>query len=134
MRNNYLGLANRMKETMDALNRQIAAQKVEIDALKVQLQAAVGPVVRTVDMLPPSEQEVFILVRGRWRVGELRWERPGFEDTFQAFQYWDDPEDDGQDWEWYDVTHWCSQPAIPEPYDPFMECEEVEVSLNLTNF
>jgi hypothetical protein len=65
----------------------------------------------TKESLPTDETPVLIMVNGKVRIGELRWERPGYEDTFAAFQYWDDPEDDGQCWEWDNVTEWA---AVPE--------------------
>jgi hypothetical protein len=130
MRHRFLGLAQRVQDTFEAFNARIAEQAKEIKRLQAKLAerpAGVGwgPVVRTIDDLPPIETEVLILVRGRWRIGALQWETPGFEDTFKAFKYWDDPEDDGQDWEWYDVTHWCSLPALPEPYEFPPEKEDV---------
>lgn len=67
--------------------------------------------------LPPDEMPVLAFVRGSWRPAELRWEHPGHEDTYQAFRYWDDPVDDGQCWEWFDVTHWTVMPPDPEGYE-----------------
>jgi hypothetical protein len=75
-----------------------------------------GEVIKTKDRLPQTETPVLILVRGKWRVGELRWETSGFEDFWKAFRYWDAPEDDGQEWEWYDVTYWTPLPDTPEEY------------------
>jgi hypothetical protein len=63
--------------------------------------------------LPPVETPVLIIHRGAVRIGELRWETPSFEDTFRAFNYWDDPNDDGQEWGWDDVTHWMPIPELP---------------------
>jgi len=67
------------------------------------------------DRLPADETPVLAVVFGKPRIAELRWEKPGWEDTFTAHQYWDDPEDDGQDWQWSDVTHWMQLPAAPAP-------------------
>ncbi len=67
----------------------------------------------TTDHLPEDETPVLIVLRGRVRIGELRWEKPTWEETFRAFRYWDDPEDDGQGWEWQDVTHWMPLPEAP---------------------
>lgn len=64
--------------------------------------------------LPPKETPVLIMVRGKRRIGEIRTEHPGFEDTFRAYDYWDDPDDEGQDWEWHEVTHWAPLFAAPE--------------------
>jgi len=69
--------------------------------------------------LPPDETPVLIWKSstiqpgGEPRIGELRWERPAWDDTWQAYRYWDDPFDDGQPWEWHDVTHWMPLPEAP---------------------
>lgn len=60
--------------------------------------------------IPPSETPVLILYRGNWRLGELREERPTWEESFKPFRYWDDPYNDGQEWDWDDVTHWAHLP------------------------
>jgi hypothetical protein len=70
------------------------------------------------DRLPAVETPVLILCKGQLRVGELRWDTPGYEDTYQAFQYWDDPDDDGQCWEWGDITHWMPAPPLPAAPTP----------------
>jgi hypothetical protein len=69
--------------------------------------------ISTNDHLPAYETPVLIVYRGEVRIGERREERPGWEDTFQAYDYWDDPADDGKDWEWDDVTHWMTLPEVP---------------------
>lgn len=66
------------------------------------------------ERLPADETPVLAVVNGRTRVAELRWETPSFEETYKAFRYWDDPDDDGQCWEWHDVTHWMPLPEPPE--------------------
>jgi hypothetical protein len=67
----------------------------------------------TEDRLPPDETPVIILLDGVPAIGELRWEHPGYEDTYQSFRYWDNPHDDGQCWEWHQVTHWMPLPDAP---------------------
>ena len=74
------------------------------------------------DKLPEDETRVLILYQGEWKIGMLFWETPGFEDTFKAFRYWDDPEDDGKYYEWYDITHWTELPPTP----PELTEEELE--------
>lgn len=63
------------------------------------------------DRLPPDETEVLIMVKGIRRIGALFWDYPGHEDTYQPYKYWDDPDNDGMDWEWDDVTHWQYMPT-----------------------
>ena len=66
------------------------------------------------DRLPPDETPVLVMCKGRPRIAELRWEPPGYEDTYKAYRYWDDPEDDGQCWEWDDITCWMYIPEVTE--------------------
>jgi hypothetical protein len=63
--------------------------------------------------LPPDETPVLILRKGEYNIGERRWEHPSFEDTFKSYWYWDNPTDDGQEWEREDVTHWMPLPDSP---------------------
>lgn len=58
------------------------------------------------DILPPVDRPVLVRIDGVVRIGELRWDCPGWEDTYDAYQYWDDPHNDGQDWEGR-VTDWA---------------------------
>lgn len=51
---------------------------------------------------------------GSPKLGEIRWESPGFEDSYQAFRYWDSPTDDGKVWECGDITHWMPLPQPPK--------------------
>lgn len=69
--------------------------------------------IKTANELPPDETPVLIILNGEIRIGELRWEHPSWEETYEAFRYWDNPNDDGQIWEWHDVTHWQYMPEIP---------------------
>lgn len=69
--------------------------------------------IKCTEQLPPDETEVLIVVNGERRIGALYWDTPGFEDTYTAFRYWDDPDNDGRCWEWHDVTHWQSLPDLP---------------------
>ncbi len=63
--------------------------------------------------MPPDETPVLVLRNGEIRMGELRWEHPGYEDTYKAFRYWDDPTNDGQGWEHFEITHWTPLPEKP---------------------
>ena len=68
--------------------------------------------VSVADYLPPDETPVLVLRCGAVRIGELRWDHPGHEDSYRSFRYWDDPNDDGQGWEFDEITHWA---PIPQP-------------------
>lgn len=80
------------------------------------------------ERMPPIETPVLIKHRGRWRVGELRWDNPGWEDTYQAYQYWDDPWDDGQIWDWDDITEWCHLPPDDEDAELYGKNDKIESS------
>ena len=67
------------------------------------------------ERMPADKTPVLILRdNGQFYIGELRWDVPGHEDTFKAYRYWDDPNDDGQCWEHDSVTHWMPLPDAPE--------------------
>jgi hypothetical protein len=62
---------------------------------------------------PPDETPVIILLRnGDVRLGELRWDHPGYEDCYDSYRYWDDPYNDGQGWDWQDVMAWAPIPNV----------------------
>lgn len=71
-------------------------------------------IVNTSDRLPPKETEVLICCHGAWRIGALFTDRPGYEDIYKAYDYWDDPNHEGRGWEWDDVTHWTPLPLLPQ--------------------
>ena len=70
--------------------------------------------IKTENSLPPDETPVLIILNGEIRIGELRWDYPSWEETYEAYRYWDDPHDDGQDWQWDDVVYWAVMPEIPK--------------------
>lgn len=63
--------------------------------------------------MPPDETNVLAIVNGEVRIAALFWETPGWEETYEAFLYWDDPYDDGQSWDHHNVTHWMPLPEAP---------------------
>lgn len=63
------------------------------------------------ERMPEVEVPVLIMYNGIIRIGEIRWDYPSHEETYPPFMYWDDPNNDGQLWEVFDVTHW--QPLPP---------------------
>jgi hypothetical protein len=67
------------------------------------------------DLLPENKTPVIILLSGKPAIGELRLAKPYLDDVFSVYRYWDNPHDDGQDWEWSDVTHWMPLPSAPSP-------------------
>lgn len=69
------------------------------------------------ERIPPEDTPVLILRNGELRIGAIFTESPGHEETFKAFNYWDDPNDDGQCWEWHEVTHWMPLPNTPVTKD-----------------
>lgn len=79
-----------------------------------RLTARLGAWMRCELCLPDDETPVLIcFADGDIRIGELRWEKPGYEDTFHAFRYWDNPHDDGQQWEHKDIVYWAPLPDAP---------------------
>ena len=65
------------------------------------------------ETFPPKETPVLALVAGEYCILERRTETPSWEDTYKAFDYWDDPTDDGQEIADEEVTHWMHLPAKP---------------------
>ena len=66
------------------------------------------------DKLPEMETPVLAIVKGQIRMAEIRTEYPNLEDTYSAFEYWDCPLNDGQDWQNEDVTYWMPLPNPPQ--------------------
>ena len=88
---------------IDQLERELAAAKKDAERLWKDASKE----------LPLDETPVLIVINGVIRIGELRWEHPTYEETYAAFQYWDDSFDDGQSWDFVDITHWMPLPATP---------------------
>lgn len=86
-----------------------------------------GDWIKVSDQRPKDETPVLIIHCGEIRIGEIRWEHPSFEDTYEAFPYWDDPYDDGQGWEWPDVTHWMPLPEMPTDLE-LNDCPNLKAS------
>lgn len=68
--------------------------------------------VTTDERLPPKETPVVAFYRGAISILEIRWDYPSFEDTYRPYWYWDNPDNDGQDIDPREVTHWM---PLPEP-------------------
>jgi hypothetical protein len=64
---------------------------------------------------PPPENTIVLLRVRANNINEVRTavrriEHPSFEDTFQAYSYWDDPYNEGQSWEMEDLLEWTEIP------------------------
>jgi len=71
--------------------------------------------IKTKDQLPETETPVLIVCNKIIRVGALFWEKPMFEEAYEAYKYWDDPNNSLSDiWEDNEVTHWMPMPELPE--------------------
>lgn len=68
---------------------------------------------------PAKNTTVLACLDGKLRVLEVREEKPGHEDTFEACLYWEDPFNEGAEIEWSEVTHWMPLPPAPPPPVPF---------------
>lgn len=73
-----------------------------------------GKWIKCSERMPEAGVPVLVLLSGEIRVAEIRWDTPTHEETYQPFRYWDDPYDDGQPWEVFDITHWMPLPEPPE--------------------
>ena len=104
------GMQQSSDEHLGSTNIQYAA----IDDLTEKFAELVQPQWNLCkDGLPRKETDVLVLVNGEINIGAIFTEIPSHEDTYIEFDYWDNPRDDGQDWEWDDVTHWQSMPDAP---------------------
>lgn len=65
------------------------------------------------ERLPKPETDVLIIRLGEIRLGAIFIEHESWEEGGREIHYWDDSNDDGQRWEWYEVTHWM--PLTPAP-------------------
>lgn len=64
------------------------------------------------ERLPENDTPVLIVLDGEVKIAERRTESPSFEESWDAYDYWDDPANDGQDWHDSQVTYWM---PIPDP-------------------
>lgn len=60
----------------------------------------------------PHETPVLVVRLGKVCIAEKRTEYPTWEEDFKPYDYWDDPNNDGQDWT-DQITHWMPLPALP---------------------
>lgn len=67
--------------------------------------------------LPDEGVECLIVVNGVVRIAARFWDNPGFEDTYDAYMYWDDPVTQHGGWEPDAVTHWMPSPWPEVPVD-----------------
>lgn len=59
------------------------------------------------DETPPDQTDILIKRdNGSICVAALYWEHPMFEDTWESYRYFDNPYDEGQEWEWHSVVEW----------------------------
>lgn len=114
--NDFVSVASDPERVAEIARAAISAMSVPATADDQQAQVWIS--VR--DRLPSDETPVLVYfdVLDAIRIGELRWEHPGFEDSYESFRYWDDPQDDGQGWEWHEITHWCPLLAAPTALTP----------------
>lgn len=64
----------------------------------------------TNEALPPEETPVLTNYQGV-RVLERRWDKPSYYDSYEAYWYWDDPKNDGQEIAREEVNEWMYIPT-----------------------
>lgn len=87
------------------------------------------------EQLPPIKVPVLLLFHdGKCKVGQLYLDTPGFEDLYEAYQYWDDQEGSGYEWEWSDVVAWQNLPDVNQFFVKVNEniSQKVEFSQDLS--
>ena len=62
------------------------------------------------DGMPPVETPVLVKRGGKIDIGEMRWEHPTHEESFEAFRYWAHPDEHWLDDGGPSVTHWMRIP------------------------
>lgn len=118
----------------------IAARDAEIADLRAALRAygqraavAVPEWISVDDRLPDEGTDVLALRLGKQCIAAIFVEVQSYEEGGRRIRYWDDPNDDGQGWEWYEVTHWMPLPAVPgaAPSQPQQEAVPAEPKIDL---
>lgn len=111
----WVSYAGKPKEVRRAIDQRRTAslQQAALECPEPADTPATCDWISTADELPDDETPVLIVHNGAIAIGELRWEHPSYEETHPPFRYWDDPNNDGQDWDWCDVTHWMPLPSLP---------------------
>lgn len=87
--------------------------KPATEPLALRLSEGLGAWVPTAQRLPEEETTVLLMRKGAIVIGERRWERPTWEETFSPFWFWacaDWHDDQGE----ATVTHWMPLPAPPQ--------------------
>jgi len=119
---------------------QIQCMYAEIDDLRAALRAyeqravvAVPEWISVDDRLPDEGTDVLALRLGKQCIAAIFVEVQSYEEGGRRIRYWDDPNDDGQGWEWDEVTHWMPLPAVPgaAPSQPQQEAVPAEPKIDL---
>ena len=70
--------------------------------------------IKTSERLPEIETAVLIVKCGEIFIGQIVTDTETYEEGGRTIRYWDDPTIDGQDWDWFSITHWQPLPPLPE--------------------
>jgi hypothetical protein len=101
-----------MLVTADELFTIVRRHAPAISASAQASQAAASEWISVDERLPEPETDVLIIRLDQVRIGAIFIEHESWEEGGRAIHYWDDSNDDGQGWDWCEVTHWMPLPAL----------------------
>jgi len=98
----------KLKINMAAIKKNLDSIEKNLDGISDLLH---NEIQRTPFELPEENTPVLVMFRNDdICMGELITRQPKLGDAFESYQYWDDPYQNGKDWDWNDIVGWAPLP------------------------